>query len=68
LELTINGEKRQVDGAKTLAELATRLGLDTSSRGIAIAVNDTVIPRPRWSTVHLSSGDRVEVIHAVQGG
>ena len=36
--------------------------------GIAIAVNDKVIPKPEWEKFCLQSGDRILAIGAVQGG
>ena len=36
--------------------------------GIAVAVNEHVIPRSRWQEHHIQPGDRVEIIHALMGG
>jgi len=37
-------------------------------RGIAVAVNDRVIPRGQWDDVVLQQNDRIEIIRATQGG
>lgn len=37
-------------------------------QGIAVAVNDTVIPRSEWQTHMLQSNDFVLIIKAAQGG
>jgi len=66
--LTINGEKRTIDNVDTLEELIQVLGFSTDTRGIAVAVNDTVVPRVEWGSTRIQEGDTVEVIHAVQGG
>jgi sulfur carrier protein len=68
MELTINGKKKDAGDIDTLDELMTGLGYDTASKGMAVAVNDTVIPRGRWKTTSLNAGDSIEIIHAVQGG
>ena len=68
MELTINGEKRKVASVDTLAELLKTLGISVETRGIAVAVNDTVVPRAEWGATRMQEGDSVEVIHAVQGG
>jgi len=68
MELTINGEKRKVASVDTLAELLETLGVSVETRGIAVAVNDTVVPRTEWGATRIQEGDSVEVIHAVQGG
>ncbi|MBI9114120.1 sulfur carrier protein ThiS [Sanguibacter suaedae] len=36
--------------------------------GVAVAVNDRVVPRSRWRSTHVVLGDRVEIVTAVQGG
>jgi sulfur carrier protein len=68
MELTVNGETRHVDPEMTLAELMEQLGFDAAARGVAVAVNDAVVPKPSWHKKQLSEGDSVEIIHAVQGG
>jgi sulfur carrier protein len=40
----------------------------TGQDGVAVAVNDEVVPRRAWSATALADGDRVEVLTAVQGG
>jgi sulfur carrier protein len=40
----------------------------SSADGIAIAVNEVVIPRSDWKGCLLREGDRIFVIRATQGG
>jgi sulfur carrier protein len=68
MELTINGEKRTIEKADTLEELMRVLGFSLDTKGIAVAVNDTVVPKAEWPSTRIQTGDAVEVIHAVQGG
>ncbi|MCC7020638.1 MAG: sulfur carrier protein ThiS [Ardenticatenales bacterium] len=51
-----------------LASLAAATGADPTRPGIAVAVNDRVVPRSAWATTHVAPGDRVEVLHAIAGG
>jgi sulfur carrier protein len=37
-------------------------------RGVAVAVNDEVVPRGSWAEVALGDGDTVEALTAVPGG
>jgi sulfur carrier protein len=37
-------------------------------RGVAVAVEGSVVPRGAWSSTLLGPGARVEVVVAVQGG
>ncbi|WP_312794828.1 sulfur carrier protein ThiS [Kocuria sp.] len=36
--------------------------------GIAVAVDDAVIPRSLWATTPVEAGQSVEIVTAVQGG
>jgi sulfur carrier protein len=50
-----------------LADVLSMLSIGQAD-GIAIAVNETVIPRGEWQEYRLREGDRVFVIRATQGG
>ena len=50
----------------TVDGLLVRLGVDR--RRIAVAVNRDVVPRARFATHPLGTGDRVEILEAVGGG
>lgn len=52
--------------ARTIAELATELGLP--QKGVAIAVANTMVPREEWETTALTEGDSVVIIKAAFGG
>ncbi len=42
--------------------------LGIQSTGIAIAVNNQVIPRSQWEAFLLAEGDKITIIRATQGG
>lgn len=63
--ISVNEEQLQVDDQTTVAALLTRLGYP--DRGIAVALDQAVLPRSRWATT-LSDGARLDVVTAVQGG
>ncbi|WP_326649374.1 MULTISPECIES: sulfur carrier protein ThiS [unclassified Streptomyces] len=66
ITVSVNGETRELATGTTLDALVTAL---TAARsGVAAAVNETVVPRSRWTGTRLGDGDRVEVLTAVQGG
>jgi sulfur carrier protein len=67
MELVINGEPRQVSAVQNLAALMDALDVP-SKRGVAVAVNDAVVPRGKWADEPIKEGDRVEIIRATQGG
>ena len=66
--LVVNGNEQPHLEGESLRDLLIRVALDPEQRGIAIAVNDEVVPRSDWPVHVLSAGDTVELIHAVQGG
>ncbi|WNG93332.1 sulfur carrier protein ThiS [Mycobacterium sp. ITM-2016-00318] len=65
MKVIVNDEDVECDEQITVAGLLERLGFP--EKGIAVAVNWTVLPRSRWQTT-LSDGARLEVVTAVQGG
>ena len=67
LTIHVNDTPRHLPGPATLHALMEELGL-AARNGIAVAVNDAVVPRGAWPARALASGDRVLVIRATQGG
>ncbi len=65
MKLTVNDEAVEVEDATTVATLLATLGYP--DRGVAVAVDWSVLPRSRWQT-SLSDGARIDVVTAVQGG
>ena len=66
MNISVNGEPRQIAAGTALDTLVATL--TAAPRGVAAALNETVVPRARWSSTALCEGDRVEVLTAVQGG
>ena len=65
MKVIVNDEAVEVDDQATVAGLIERLGFP--EKGIAVAVDATVLPRSNWQTT-LTDGARLEVVTAVQGG
>ncbi|MDL5201075.1 sulfur carrier protein ThiS [Streptomyces sp. ALI-76-A] len=66
MNVLVNGERREVEPGTALDTLVR--SLTAAPSGVAAALNETVVPRARWSSTPLCEGDRVEVLTAVQGG
>ena len=67
--VTVNGTVHPLGADSSLSTLLVSMGVDIEkARGVAIAINDTVIRKRNWSTHHLLPGDRVEIVTARQGG
>lgn len=67
VELKVNGAAERLAVA-TVADLVGAKGLDALQKGIAVALNGTVVPRRAWADTPLAAGDAVEIITAKQGG
>ncbi len=63
----VNNSPHETTDVRTLTQLLARLALN-QSRGLAVAVNDTVVPRAEWAAHALNEQDRVTIIRATQGG
>lgn len=69
IDIRLNGDARSIAAGATVAGLLEEMDLDPSNpKGIAVAVNDAVVPKSDWTGRALEDGDRVEVITARQGG
>jgi sulfur carrier protein len=67
VQVTINRESFMLPETGTLADVLSLLEIRQPD-GIAIAVNDTVIPKGEWEQYRLQTADKVFVIRATQGG
>ena len=63
--IRVNAERLEVDDQTTVAALLQSLGYP--DRGVAVALDQTVLPRSGWMAT-LSDGAQIEVLTAVQGG
>ena len=68
MEVVLNGERREVPGGSTLADLVALTGSDPEAGGLAVALDGEVVPRSAWGKTGVPEGARVEVVTAIQGG
>jgi sulfur carrier protein len=70
--VTVNGDIVAFDSDATLGDVVVRTMTKPdgtfSDRGIAVAVNQIVVPRAEWPATSLRPDDKIEIITAVQGG
>ena len=66
VNLIVNGQPQQVPGGLTAAGLLERLKLPL--KGVAIELNEQIVPRGRLAETELHDGDRLEVVSLVGGG
>ncbi|MDD4868577.1 MAG: sulfur carrier protein ThiS [Mycobacterium sp.] len=63
--VVVNEKEVEVDEQTTVSGLLESLGFP--DRGVAVALDSSVLPRSGWST-RLFDGARIQVVMAVQGG
>ncbi len=67
MNLILNGSSFDFSGTMLVALLEAR-GIQAGQGGIAVAVNERVVPRSRWGELELQAGDRIEIVKAIAGG
>ena len=63
----VNNTSHEATDNQLLIDLLAARGV-TEPRGLAVAVNDAVVPRAEWSTHAVQPHDRITIIRATQGG
>lgn len=66
IEIQVNGEPRAVAADSTLLDLLSSFGRDP--RTVAVERNGEIVRRDAFETSALVAGDRLEIVHFVQGG
>jgi sulfur carrier protein len=67
MEVTINQERQELQEGLTVAQLIAAYGYE-SGDGIAVAINEEIVPKHKWDDRVLEPDDEVTVIQATQGG
>ena len=67
MKIFINDEIFETKEQIPISELLELAGVQTS-RGLALALNDLVIPKLLWHEKKLNENDRILIIRASQGG
>ena len=65
--IRLNGESEPLVAA-TVYELLQSKNIGPENKGVAVALNGTVLPRKRWVDTRLSAGDTVDIVTAFVGG
>lgn len=66
LQVILNGEPRDVPAGSSVLDLLSALG--RHPRTVAVEHNGDILPRDHYGATALAAGDRLEVVHFVQGG
>ena len=67
MEVLVNNKLYAVQQGTTIAALLQFIQLP-SDKGLAVAINSEVIPKPAWPQHVLQTADSITIIRATQGG
>ena len=68
MELKINNQTKQFDAENLTVQALIDLEIPENQNGIALAINQTVIPKSNWNTHLIKATDEILIITATQGG
>mgnify|MGYP003700387845 CR=1 FL=1 len=66
MDITVNGDKKRLDGPITVAGLLAALELEPKK--IAVERNLEIVPKSQFDATALSDGDKIEIVQFVGGG
>ena len=66
MKVNINNAEIELIDGETLAQALEKAGITPS--GIAVAINETVVPKTEYATRQLAEGDSILIIKAFYGG
>ena len=66
ITITVNGESRFISPNLNLDEI--RCGFNIPKQGIAIAINNNIVPSSEWSLTPVTSGDSLSIFQPIAGG
>jgi len=66
MNITVNGESRDMRDDATVADLVA--ALDLTGKRIAVEINEELVPRSTFAEHAIREGDHIEIVHAIGGG
>jgi sulfur carrier protein len=66
VKIIANGEEISLPQNSNIDDLINQLGFQ--NKRIAVEINESIIPKSKYSSFFLEAKDRIEVIDAVGGG
>jgi len=67
VEVFINNQSVSISGASTLFKILAQHNF-LEKKGIAVAVNNSVVTKAQWDGYAIAMGDKITIIRATQGG
>ncbi len=67
MNIFVNNKKQAIKNDTTVRSLLEEMQL-SDKKGIAVALNQKVVPRNKWNQINLEENDNILLIKASQGG
>ena len=67
MEILLNNQPKQIREQQSVQQLINEV-VGEKQKGIAIAINNTVVPKTAWSQRFIAERDNILIIKATQGG
>lgn len=68
MKILVNGQEKVIDREVTVMELLEIMDVKFREVGLAVAINEEVVPKSEYTTRKVREGDRVEIVQLVGGG
>lgn len=66
MQIVLNDKVKVIDDHSSVSLMLNQIQLEP--KGIAIAINETVVPKQSWDQHLINENDKVLIIKATQGG
>jgi len=67
MEVLLNNQKYAIEEETSITKFLSQIDI-VQTKGIAIAVNNMVVPKEQWENHILNNQDKIIIITATQGG
>ncbi len=68
MRIIVNGKPLEVEEDISLLALLEKNRIEVRPVGLAVAVNEEIVPKSKYAEYKLKEGDRVEIVNIVGGG
>jgi len=68
MELLLNNQPKHFNAERLTIQALLDMEVPKKQKGIAIAINNCVIPKSDWNSYFLTANDQILIISATQGG
>lgn len=68
MKIILNGDSKEIKNRESLQTLLSGLNIPLDGQGVAVCLNEEIIPKLEWQDKILNENDILDVIFATQGG